>query len=149
MPTEWFFTDARGDRIGPVTPEALADLVKARVVGPDTEVSRDGRSWRPASDVKGLIPKTLFEEPSDEPWYYRSLILVSTILRVVAWAPIVIAGVMFTIILLTRDDNPRHAEDVAMLIYTGVPAWIGMYISAALLALLVDIARQLRRLSSR
>lgn len=149
MPTEWFFTDARGDRVGPVTAETLSDLARAGVVTPVTEVSRDGRAWHPASRVRGLDfgdPPSVPSPADPEPWCYRVLTLASAVLRVVAWLPLIAAGVLACVSLFGRIGG----LEVALLApLAGLLSWLSLYTTSALLTLLLDIARQLRRLSSR
>ena len=53
-PGEWYYTDARGARKGPIALSALQELVVEGEVRADTPVSKDGKAWRAAAGWRDL-----------------------------------------------------------------------------------------------
>lgn len=68
MGTQWFYTD-QGQRLGPVSPEQLKQLVTSGRLQPSDMVWKEGMAqWVAASHVKGLFPEaTLDSTPGSPP----------------------------------------------------------------------------------
>jgi len=68
MDTQWYYTN-QAQRLGPVSPEQLKQLVVSGRLQPSDMVWKEGMTqWAPASRVKGLFPaETLASAPEPPP----------------------------------------------------------------------------------